>query len=264
MSFFHPILCRFENSLGCSAYILGHEPSFPLFGVFGYTGVSIPSIRATYIRFQSFFSTAYIIPLQSLHLHVTIMKYPLLTFVLAAIVMASSTPMEQSLDKRGSPMTMTIYSGSDCVADGAAPSPGFWAINMIYGHQYAKVIRSYKLSRNLSSTEQLDFSIAGPQGGQSIDKKAFGNVASSCSFYSYSAYASTTGEGPGNGRDEGCYTIESPHMYEQCVTLKTAKCPFRLPGCGGETESDATNGQYILPTGGLTTDGSSQGVYIHG
>jgi len=164
---------------------------------------------------------------------------------------------------------MTIYSGAECSPDGRAGKPGFWAINMIYGTDYAKVIRSYSLSRNLTNSEQLDFSAAYQDSGATMDKTVIDNTAKSCNYYDYSAYASNTGEGgnqpgAGNGRSEGCYTIESPHMFEQCVSIKVVDCPQGLPACGGEISSDAKNGQPALAKGNgassLSTDTTVQAV----
>lgn len=186
--------------------------------------------------------------------------------------LAIPIPTDLILEKR-KPIVMTIYSGADCVAAGPAGTPGFWAINMVYGTNYAKVIRSYSLSRNLLNTEQLDFSTQYSNSGAALDKdvSAIDNVTS-CATYDYSAYASKTGQGIGspgvsNGRTAGCYTIESPHLFEQCVSIKISSCAVGV--CSGELASDATNGQAALPEGtgaaSLTTDDAAEGVnYVHG
>lgn len=71
---------------------------------------------------------------------------------------------------------------------------------MIYNTKYAKIIRSYELSRDLFATELLDFSIGYPAGGQTVDTSALDNVGKSNGSYSYSAYPSTTNEGSSNGQ----------------------------------------------------------------
>ncbi|KAK4695914.1 hypothetical protein P7C71_g1915, partial [Lecanoromycetidae sp. Uapishka_2] len=197
------------------------------------------------------------------------MRYIILIALLAANTLTNSIPTNQSLSKRV-PITITVYSGAECQAAGPDGTPGFWAINMIYGTNYAKVIRSYRLSRDLLNTEQLDFSTASANSGAAMDKdKSAIDNPTSCNHYDYSAFASTTGEGIGtpgvsNGRTAGCYTIENPHNFEQCVRIKMLNCPAGL--CSGEVASDATNGQSTLPEGtganNLSPDGLAEGV-IH-
>ena len=81
---------------------------------------------------------------------------------------------------------------------------------MTYGVAVPVPIQSYNLSRDLYSNEQLDFSTSGPNVGASLRMDMKGNPAS-CDMYNYSAY--------GSGRTTGCYTIESPFIYEMCANL---------------------------------------------
>lgn len=202
------------------------------------------------------------------HQHL-IIKQILLT-ILAATTSTMPSSRGHTLQKR-LPIIFTAYSGADCVAAGPAGTPGFWEINMIYGTDYAKVIRSYTLSRNLLPTEQLDFSTQYRNSGAAItqDIHTIDNVTS-CAHYDYSAYASTTEEGAGgpgvsNGRTKGCYTIESPWLFEQCVRIILVNgCPVGV--CEGEVESGATNGRPALREGNgaasLSPAGFAEGV-IH-
>ena len=97
-----------------------------------------------------------------------------------------------------------------------------------------------------------------------------GNPAS-CDMYNYSAY--------GSGRTTGCYTIESPFIYEMCANLiinaqpvgvdsgllagvqdGDASTPEMAPGTISEPSSEPDNG--FLP--GQAQNGMLQPGQIHG
>ena len=97
-----------------------------------------------------------------------------------------------------------------------------------------------------------------------------GNPAS-CDMYNYSAY--------GSGRTTGCYTIESPFIYEGCANLiinaepvgvdsgllagvqdGPAPVPEELPGTTSQPSSEPNNG--FLP--GQAQNGMLEPGQIHG
>ena len=106
-------------------------------------------------------------------------------------------------------------------------------------------IRSYNLSRVLYDNEQLDFSLSTEyEAGAALQMNMLGNPAA-CAVYDYSAF--------GAGRLTGCYTIESPSLYESCAVLKTNTNPVGVDS-GRTVEQDASKDAIAtgLPAGAIS------------
>ncbi len=192
-------------------------------------------------------------------------------FALPTLSAPTSTPQSNSQERV--PLDITFWTNSDCTVNpgpAAGSNNGFSTVQMTYGVAIPVPIRSYNLSRSLYSNEQLDFSTSGPNQGASLQMSMKDNPAS-CDMYNYSAY--------GSGRTMGCYTIESPFIYEMCAELiinaqpvgvdsgmlagvqdGDASTPEEAAGTTSEPSSEPNNG--FLP--GQAQNGMLQPGQIHG